>query len=87
MRIEVTLVPENCPGLEADDVEEGENARVSFVYVEPGRKVKKGEDLLELVGRKAAFDVVAPAEGTVAQVLVSEDQEVATGQVVVVLEG
>ena len=87
MRIEVALTPENCPELSPDDVEEGENAKVSFVYVEPGRKVRKGEELMELVGRKAAFNVVAPAEGVVEEILVSEDDEVEQGRVVVVLEG
>ena len=86
MRIEVAVVPENCPGLEADDVEEDENAKVSFVYVEPGRKVKKGEELLELVGRKAAFEVISPADGVVEEVRVTEDDEVVKGQVVMVLE-
>ncbi len=87
MRIKVAVTPENCPDLSPDDIEEDENAKVSFVFVEAGQKVKKGEELVELVGRKAAFSVVAPADGVVVGIPVSEDDEVATGQVVVVLEG
>ena len=87
MRIEVRVTPENCPELSPDDVEEDDSARVSFVYIEPGGKVKRKEDLIELVGRKAAFNVVAPAEGVVEEIRVSEGDEVETGQVVVVLEG
>ncbi len=66
--------------------EDAENAaRVSFVYPEVGDTVEEGEDLVEMVTDKATFNVPAPKGGTVARILVEEDEEVAVGDPLVIL--
>jgi pyruvate/2-oxoglutarate dehydrogenase complex dihydrolipoamide acyltransferase (E2) component len=66
--------------------EDADNAaRVSFVYPEVGDSVDEGEDLVEMVTDKATFNVPAPQAGTVAKILVEEDQEVAVGDPLVIL--
>lgn len=57
----------------------GDEARVSFWYVEPGEEVEKEDPLAQLVTDKATFDVPSPARGTVAEVVADEDAEVRVG--------
>jgi pyruvate/2-oxoglutarate dehydrogenase complex dihydrolipoamide acyltransferase (E2) component len=55
-------------------------------YVTPGVQVKEGEDLVELVTDKAAFNLPAPASGRVLKLLVPEGQTVKEGQALMEME-
>ncbi|MFW5857744.1 MAG: lipoyl domain-containing protein [Planctomycetota bacterium] len=68
------------------DDEAGDAAKISFVYVDAGDAVDEGDDLVEMVTDKATFNVPAPAAGTVESIHVSEDDEVKTGDLLMVLE-
>jgi pyruvate/2-oxoglutarate dehydrogenase complex dihydrolipoamide acyltransferase (E2) component len=59
----------------------GDEARVSFWYVDVGEDVEEGDDLLQMLTDKATFDVPSPASGKVTALLVDEDQQVKVGQV------
>lgn len=78
MRIEVTL-----PDLGEDA---GEEATLSFWYVEIGGAVKEGEDLVEMVTDKATFNVPSPAKGTLLEQSASEGDVVAVGASMGVIE-
>lgn len=58
-----------------------DKANVSYWHHGVGDSVKEGEDLVELVTDKATFNLPAPASGTLKEVVVSEGDEVKTGQV------
>ena len=79
MRVEMKL-----PDLGEDA---GKEATLSFWYFEEGAKIKKDEDLVEMVTDKATFNVPAPAGGTLKEVLVVEGDKVAVGAVMAVIEG
>lgn len=49
-------------------------------YVKPGRTVRAGDELAELVTDKAAFDLPSPESGAVVELLVAEGAEVRAGQ-------
>ena len=68
------------------DDEAGDTGKVSFFYVEEGESVAEGDDLVELVTDKATFNVPSPKTGSVARILVAEDDDVKVGQVLCVLE-
>jgi len=78
MRYEVTL-----PSMGDDDQEK---AAVAFWLVREGELVQEGDDLLELTTDKAAFTVPAPRTGTLVARLVGEDDQVAEGDVVCILD-
>ena len=59
----------------------GEEARVSFWYVEVGEQVEKDDDLVQLITDKATFDVPSPGKGMVVERVADEDAEVKVGQV------
>ena len=59
----------------------GDEARVSFWYVDVGEEVEKDDDLVQLITDKATFDVPSPAAGKVAELVADEDDEVKVGQV------
>ena len=59
----------------------GDEARVSFWYVDVGEEVKEGDDLLQMLTDKATFDVPSPVSGRVSALLVEENQQVKVGQV------
>lgn len=62
---------------------EGVNkANVSYWLKNVGDTVKEGEDLVELVTDKAAFNMPSPVSGTLKEVLASEGQQVNVGQVI-----
>lgn len=63
----------------ADDADEAVIAR--WHASEMGR-VRKGEELLEVVTDKASFDVVSPYDGLLVKILKSEGSSVGTGEVV-----
>jgi len=64
----------------------GEEAEVSFWYVDVGEGVEEGDDLVEMVTDKAAFTVPAPASGTVAEILAPEGAKVQVGDVMAHLQ-
>jgi pyruvate/2-oxoglutarate dehydrogenase complex dihydrolipoamide acyltransferase (E2) component len=66
--------------------EAGDEARVSFWYVEPGEDVEKEDPLVQLVTDKATFDVPSPSKGTLREVVADEDAEVRVGDVLCRLE-
>ena len=59
----------------------GDEARVSFWYVDVGEEIKEGGDLLQMLTDKATFDVPSPVSGKVSALLVEENQMVKVGQV------
>ena len=59
----------------------GEEARVSFWYVDVGEEVEKDDDLVQLITDKATFDIPSPADGKVVERVADEDAEVKVGQV------
>ncbi|MGI8672420.1 MAG: biotin/lipoyl-containing protein, partial [Luteitalea sp.] len=77
-RIEVTL-----PSL-GDNVEGGD---VLHVLVKVGDTVAKDQGILELETDKATVEVPSPAAGTVKEVAVNDGDQLAVGQLVLVLEG
>ena len=64
----------------------GEEAEVSFWYIEPGEEVEEGGDLVEMVTDKAAFTVPSPAGGKLKEVMTSEGEVVRVGQKMAVIE-
>jgi len=64
----------------------GDEAEVSFWYVEVGDEVEEGQDMVEMVTDKAAFTVPAPASGTVKELRVQEGDKVKVGDVMALLE-
>jgi pyruvate dehydrogenase E2 component (dihydrolipoamide acetyltransferase) len=64
----------------------GDEAEVSFWYVEEGDEVEEGQDMVEMVTDKAAFTVPAPAGGTVREIRVQEGDKVKVGDVMALLE-
>jgi len=64
----------------------GDVAKVSFFYVDQGDSIGEGDDLVAMVTDKAEFDVPSPAGGTVKRILVKENDDVAVGEVLAVIE-
>ena len=58
----------------------GDEARVSFWYVDVGDKVKEGADLVQMLTDKATFDIPSPVAGKVVKLLAAEEQSVKVGQ-------
>ena len=65
----------------------GDEAEVSFWYVEEGEAVEEGQDMVEMVTDKAAFTVPSPATGKVKEIRAIEGDKVRVGDVMAVLEG
>ncbi|HEY3324596.1 MAG TPA: lipoyl domain-containing protein [Planctomycetota bacterium] len=59
---------------------------VNFWYVETGQSVKAGDDLVELVTDKAAFNLPAPEAGRVERLLVEEGAKVKPGDALLEIE-
>jgi len=64
----------------------GEEAEVSFWYVEADEAVEEGTDLVEMVTDKAAFTVPCPVSGTVTKILTPEGAKVQVGEVMAHIE-
>jgi len=64
----------------------GDEAEVSFWYVEEGESVAEGDDMVEMVTDKAAFTVPAPVAGSVVKLLVAEGDKVKVGQTMALME-
>ncbi len=63
-----------------------DKAKVSFWYLDPGQKVKEGDDLVEMITDKASFTVPSPASGSLKERLVGENDVVAVGQVMAIID-
>jgi len=61
--------------------EAGDEARVSFWYVEVGEEVEEGDDLVQMLTDKATFDVPSPVKGKVIGPIAGEDKTVKVGEV------
>ena len=48
--------------------------------------MEEGEDLVEMVTDKATFNVPAPATGEIVEIVKEEDEEVAVGEVMAIME-
>jgi pyruvate/2-oxoglutarate dehydrogenase complex dihydrolipoamide acyltransferase (E2) component len=59
---------------------------VNLWYVEPGQTVKAGDDLVELVTDKAAFNLPAPEAGRVVRTLLPEGAKVKPGDTLLEIE-
>ncbi|MBF0521540.1 MAG: biotin/lipoyl-binding protein [Candidatus Omnitrophica bacterium] len=69
------------------DLGEGiEKGTVSLSYVKEGDIVKEGDDIVELVTDKAAFNVPTEYAGRIQSLKVKQGQEVKIGDVLAVLE-
>ena len=73
----------NLPELGEDA---GDEARVSFWYVDAGEEVEEGDDLVQMLTDKATFDVPSPAAGKVVSLVAEEDQAVKVGELLCRLE-
>ncbi|MCX5673190.1 MAG: lipoyl domain-containing protein [Planctomycetota bacterium] len=73
----------NLPELGEDA---GDEARVSFWYVDAGEEVEEGDDLVQMLTDKATFDVPSPAAGKVVALVAEEDQAVKVGELLCRLE-
>ncbi|MEN3279374.1 MAG: hypothetical protein V7607_514 [Solirubrobacteraceae bacterium] len=63
------------------DAEEGAEIEVVAVHVEAGATIAEGDVLAEIATDKANVDVLAPAGGTVAEILVAEGDVLEATQV------
>jgi Pyruvate/2-oxoglutarate dehydrogenase complex, dihydrolipoamide acyltransferase (E2) component, and related enzymes len=73
----------NLPSL-GDDA--GDEATVSFVYVNAGDDVAFEGDLVEMVTDKATFNVPCPKAGKIVKMLVSEGDTVKVGDPICEME-
>lgn len=78
MRVEVEL-----PDVESHN---GDEATVSFWYVEEDEEVEEGEDLVEMITEKTTFNVTAPVSGRLVEVLAQEGDVLKIGDIVAILE-
>ena len=78
MKLEVRL-----PELGDSDATE---ATVSFWYFDAGERVSEGEDLVELLTDKAAFNMPAPVSGTLCRGAAEEGRTVKVGDVIAYIE-
>ena len=62
------------------------NGTVWKIEVAPGDRVSEGDTLILLESMKMEIPVTAPKDGVVKEILVNEEQPVAEGAVLVVLE-
>lgn len=66
---------------------EGTEATLQSWLVAPGDRVKKDQPLAELETDKVTMEVAAPADGTVAQLIAGEGDQVAVGMLLATLGG
>lgn len=78
MRVEVEL-PET-------DENNGDEATISFWYVEEDEEVEEGEDIVEMITEKATFNVTAPVSGRLVEILAHEGDVVKVGDIMAILE-
>jgi 2-oxoglutarate dehydrogenase E2 component (dihydrolipoamide succinyltransferase) len=78
MKLEVKV-----PELGESDADE---VTISFWYFDTGEKVREGEELVELLTDKAAFNVAVPANGVLCEVKVAEGEAASVGDVLGCIE-
>lgn len=78
MRVEVEL-PET-------DENNGDEATVSFWYVEEDEEVEEGEDIVEMITEKTTFNITAPVSGRLVEILAQEGDVVKVGDIMAILE-
>ena len=78
MRVEVEL-----PEVEGNN---GDEATVSFWYVEEDEEVEEGEDLVEMITEKTTFNVTAPVSGRLVEIVAQEGDVVKVGDIMAMLE-
>ena len=78
MRIDIKM-----PALGDDGPGEG---TISFWMVDPGEAFKKDDDLVEVLTDKATFNVPAPADGKLVEVVAGEAAKAKVGEVIGVME-
>jgi 2-oxoglutarate dehydrogenase E2 component (dihydrolipoamide succinyltransferase) len=71
------------PELDLDDVE----TTLSLWLVDVGSEVAAGDRLVEILAGGATVDLPSPASGRLVEALVGEDEPVAAGQVLGIIEG
>jgi len=64
----------------------GDEARLSFWFVEAGETVEKEDELVQMITDKATFDVPSPVRGRVVELVADEDAEVKVGEVLCWIE-
>ncbi|MDK1030812.1 MAG: biotin/lipoyl-containing protein [Planctomycetia bacterium] len=64
----------------------GDEATLSFFYVEVGETIEKDAPLAQMVTDKAAFDVPSPVSGTIKSLAVKEEDVVEVGGLLAVIE-
>jgi len=78
MRVEVEL-----PEVEGNN---GDEATVSFWYVEEDEEVEEGEDIVEMITEKTTFNVTAPVSGRLVEIFAQEGDVVKIGDIMAILE-
>ena len=78
MRVEVEL-PET-------DENNGDEATISFWYVEEDEEVEEGEDIVEMITAKTTFNITAPVSGRLVEILAQEGDVVKVGDIMAILE-
>jgi len=86
MRLEVEGRPHRFEGQAAGHVRAGMPAMVVAVQVEPGERVEAGRSVAILEAMKTEIGVEAPISGVVTEVAVRRGQQVAAGDVLLVIE-
>ncbi|MDD6042339.1 MAG: biotin/lipoyl-binding carrier protein [Eubacteriaceae bacterium] len=74
-----------APKAEGTEVSSGTAGKVWKIVTKAGDKVNKGDNILILEAMKMEIPVVAPEDGTIAEITVKEGDPVESGQVVAVL--
>ncbi|MDR4509355.1 MAG: biotin/lipoyl-binding protein [Candidatus Brocadiaceae bacterium] len=77
MRVEVELQ-------DLDD-NSGNEATVSFWYIEEDEEVEEGDDLVEMITEKATFNVTAPVSGKLVDIFAQEGDIVKVGDVIAIV--
>lgn len=78
MRVEVEL-----PEVEGNN---GDEATVSFWYVDEDEEVEEGEDIVEMITEKTTFNVTAPVSGRLVEIFAQEGDVVKIGDIMAILE-
>lgn len=78
MRVEVEF-----PDVEGNN---GDEATVSFWYVEEDEEVEEGEDLVEMITEKTTFNVPAPVSGRLVEILAQEGDVIKVGDIMAYVE-
>ena len=68
------------------DPDAGDEAKVSFIYVDEGDEVEEGSDLIEMVTDKATFNVPSPKTGTIISIEVEEDDTLNVGDLICTMD-